>query len=138
MTGAWKSFTDNGKEICLSGGKPVVRLFSTTGCPHCQWIKDTFDKVVNEYIAAGKIVAYHWEWNTKDNTLTNVMETEIPTSEMQIFNSGNPQGWVPFYSFGCKYERIGNNYEGKTDGLVNEEKDFRELLDKLVSDSKAQ
>jgi thiol-disulfide isomerase/thioredoxin len=134
----WKSFTDNGKDICLSGGKPVVRLFSTTWCPHCSWIKATFDSVIKEYVNAGKIEAYHWELDSKDNTMTPEVESDVPSSEMQIFGSGNPSGYVPFYSFGCKYERIGNNYEGKTDGLVNEEKDFRELIEKLISDSKAQ
>jgi len=136
--GTWKSFTDNGKDICLSGGKPVVRLFSTTWCPHCSWIKSTFDSVIKEYVDAGKIVAYHWELDSNDNTLTTEVESDVSSSEMQIFSSGNPQGYVPFYSFGCKYERIGNNYEGKTDGLVNEEKDFRELIEKLISDSKTQ
>jgi len=138
IPGTWKSFTDNGKDVCLSGGKPVVRLFSTTWCPHCSWIKATFDAVAKEYVDAGKIEAYHWELDSKDDSLTPEIESDVSSAEMQIFGSGNPQGYVPFYSFGCKYERIGNKYEGTTDGLVNEEKDFRELIEKIISDSKTQ
>ena len=33
-------------DICREDGEPVIRLFSTTWCPHCQWIGNTFDDVV--------------------------------------------------------------------------------------------
>ena len=51
-------FKDNGKEICTIEGKPVVRLYGTTTCPHCKWVGPTYDKVVEEYVAEGKIVSY--------------------------------------------------------------------------------
>lgn len=134
------SFTDNQNELCMIGGKPVIRLYSTTWCPHCAWIKSTFDKVANEYVAAGKIVAYHWEMDTKDNTLTTGVESAIPTSEMQYFNSGNPQGYVPFYSFGCKYERIGNGFERERNNeeLAKEETEFRALIETMISEGNPQ
>lgn len=129
----WKSYTDNGKDLCFVDGKPVIRLFSTTWCPHCKWVKSTFDKVAKEYVDAGKIVAYHWELDTNDNTLTEAVETSIPSDEKAYFSSNNPQGYVPFYVFGCKYTRIGNNYENTINGTVLEEQEFRELIENLVA-----
>ena len=130
------SFDDNGKEICTIDGKPVIRLYSTTWCPHCQWIKDTFDKVAKEYVAAGKIVAYHWEMDTKDNTLTDTVETSIPAEESQYFSEGNSNGYIPHFVFGCKYTRTGNKYEGLTGGLEAEESEFRGLVEKILDETK--
>ena len=65
-------------KICKTNGKPNIYLFSTTWCPHCKWIKDTFEKVVKEYVDAGKINAYHWEIDINDNALTATKETEVP------------------------------------------------------------
>ena len=104
-----------GAEICEVGGKPVIRLFSTTYCSHCVWIKSTFDSVVQEYVDAGKIVAYHWELDTKDNTLTDAVETEVPASEEAVYREFNPKGTIPTFVFGCKYHRVGNGYEQEDD-----------------------
>ena len=65
-------------EICMQDGKPVIRLFATSWCPHCQWIKDRFNQVVQEYVDAGKIVAYHWMVDLKDDDLTPQKEGNIP------------------------------------------------------------
>jgi thiol-disulfide isomerase/thioredoxin len=46
---------DSNAEICKENSKPVIRLFSTTLCPHCQWIKTTFDKVAKEYVRVGAL-----------------------------------------------------------------------------------
>ena len=117
--------------IQYENGKPVVRLFTTTWCPHCTWIKDTFDSVVNEYIVSGKILAYHWEVDTGDNTLTEEIELEVPKSELVIFQTFNPRRSIPTFVFGNKYWRVGNGYERKGD-LKSEEVEFREIIDKLV------
>ena len=129
------TFTDNGKSICMIDGKPVIRLYSTTGCPHCKWIKSTFDAFVKEYVDAGKIVAYHWDVDTKDNTLTDAIETSISADEMQYVSPGNPGGYVPFYVFGCKYTRVGNAYESSGD-LTKEDNEFRALIEKIIAESK--
>ena len=63
------SFADTGEAVCLEDGKPIIRLFSTRTCPHCVWVKNTFDKVAREYVLSGKIVAYHWEVDTGDNVV---------------------------------------------------------------------
>lgn len=125
------SFKDSGNTICKEDGKPVIRLFSTTWCPHCQWIKDTYEVTVKEYVDSGKIVAYHWELDTIDNTLTPGYEGVIPDSEMSIFNQFNPKGSIPTFVFGCRYYRIGNGYESTND-LAAEEADFRAVIETLL------
>jgi len=127
------SFTNTGEEICTEDGKPIIRLFSTTWCPHCSWIIDTYDSVVKEYVDAGKIVAYHWEIDIGDDTLTEEVETEVPAEELAIYRAANERGSIPTYVFGCKYARIGNGYERQgDDGLILEDAEFRALIDELV------
>ncbi|RJP46272.1 MAG: thioredoxin [Armatimonadetes bacterium] len=118
-------------EICKEDGKPVVYLFSTTWCPHCQWISETFDKVVEEYTDAGKIKAYHWDIDVNNNTLTSEKETEVPEKDTAIYNEFNPQGSIPTFVFGCKYFRVGNGYEQQQD-LVSEEAEFKAAIDDLI------
>ena len=76
-------------ELHYVDGKPVIRLFSTTWCPHCTWITDTFDSVMTEYVRAGQIVAYHWNLDSGDNTLTEEVETEVPQVELAVFQTYN-------------------------------------------------
>lgn len=120
-----------GAEVCKENGKPVVYLFSTTWCPHCTWIKDTFDKVAKEYVAAGKIVAYHWDIDVNDDTLTAAKETAFPTEANAVYQEFNPQGSIPTFVFGCKYFRVGNGFESQQD-LAAEEKEFRAIFDELA------
>jgi len=124
------SVTDN--DICEQDGKPVIRMLSTTWCPHCNWIKSTFDKVVKEYADSGKIVAYHWQLDSEDNTLTDGIESKVPKSEIEIFNQFNPRNSVPTFIFGCKYYRIGNGYEENND-LASEEREFMNIIEILIN-----
>lgn len=120
--------------VCYSDGKPAVRLFSTTWCPHCKWVKNTYNKVVKEYADAGKITAYHWVLDIGDNALTeDVQESIIPPEEMGIYNKYNPEGSIPTFVFGCKYTRIGNGYEAQNN-LKAEEAEFRAVIDQLLAD----
>lgn len=119
-------------EICKQDGKPVIYLFSTSWCPHCQWIKPTFDKVAKEYVAQGKIKAYHWELDENDDTLTEEKESQVPQEAQAIYKEFNPRGSIPTFVFGCKYYRIGNGHESA--GTVeDEEKELRALIDYLIS-----
>lgn len=104
-----------GATICKEDGKPVIYLFSTTWCPHCKWISNTFDALAKEYVDAGKIVAYHWELDTGDNTLTSAVETKVPDDANKIYAEFNPAGSIPTFVLGCKYSRVGNGYEAKQD-----------------------
>ncbi|MBU4332538.1 thioredoxin family protein [Patescibacteria group bacterium] len=125
------TFMDSGEPACKESGKPVIRLFSTTSCPHCTWIKETFDELMREYMTRGKIIAYHWELDMNDNTLTQTPETSVPTAELAIYRKFNPEGYVPTFVFGCKYWRIGNGYESQQD-LVAEEAEFRAVIEELL------
>ncbi|MEK7071950.1 MAG: thioredoxin family protein [Patescibacteria group bacterium] len=118
-------------EICKENGKPVVYLFSTTWCPHCQWIKDTFDEVVSKYVAEGKIVAYHWDVDINDNTLTSEKETVVPAKDLAIYKEFNPGGSIPTFVFGCKYSRIGNGFEQQQD-LKSEISEFEALIKDMI------
>ncbi len=119
-------------EICREDGKPVVYLFTASWCPHCQWIKDTYDKVVEEYVAAGKIKAYHFDAETGDDLLTPLVETKMPESATIAYETFNPEGSIPTFIFGCKYFRVGNGYENE-DNLANEETEFRAVIEDIIS-----
>ncbi len=128
-----RTFIDTGDETYKVDGKPVIRLYTTTWCPHCVWIKDTFDKVAREYIEQGKIIAYHWDVDSGDNTLTPEIEESIPEEEIEIFKRYNPQGSIPTFVFGNKYKRIGNGYEAEDD-LRAEEAEFRDIIEELIAE----
>lgn len=119
-------------ELCAEDGKPLVILFSTTWCPHCKWITDTFESVVKEYVDKGLIAAYHWEIDINDDTLTEEVETEVNPDHMAFYTKYNPKGSIPTFVFGCKYTRIGNGYESQDD-LVAEEAEFRAVIEELVA-----
>ena len=126
------TFQDNGDAVCEEGGKPVIRVFSTTWCPHCKWIKGTVDSLLKEYVAAGTIAAYHWEVDIGDDTLTSQVETAVPPSELEVFKKYNPGGGVPTFIFGCKYVRVGNGYESEGD-LAKEAKEFSDVISLLTA-----
>lgn len=132
--GTLGSFIDSGESIETVDGKPVVRLFTTTWCPHCTWIKETYDSVVKEYIDAGKIVAYHWELDTGDDSITEEVESEVPPEEDAVYRHFNPRGSIPTFVFGGRYYRVGNGYESQSD-LEAEEADFRMLIDSLIEEA---
>jgi thiol-disulfide isomerase/thioredoxin len=123
------TFRKTSDPICMEDGKPIIRLYSTTTCPHCEWISDTFESTVEDY--QGEIVAHHWELDLGDDTLTSVRETNIPTEEFEIFRKYSTGG-VPTFVFGCRYVRIGNGYEARND-LDAEESEFRAVIEKLIA-----
>lgn len=105
---------------CTENGKPIIRYFSTTWCPHCLWVNPIFDSVMQEY--KDKIIVRHYvlDLNTP------------PTAEMEEFSKFSPNGNIPAFSFGCQYYRIGNSFEPTQD--INAEKtEFRRVLDLLIS-----
>jgi thiol-disulfide isomerase/thioredoxin len=122
-------------QICTENGKPIIRLFSTTWCPHCKWVKADFDSIAKEYVANGSIVAYHWEIDQSDNTLTDAVEGSIPDSEMAIFNEFNPDGTIPTFVIGCKYYRVGNGYETAND-MASERQELKAVIEQVVKEAK--
>jgi len=125
------TFSDTGDNILRdSNGKSYVILFSTTWCPHCVWIKDTFDSLSQEDFASS-VNIQHWELDKGDNTLTPEIETEVPKEILDIYNKYNPQGSIPTFVFGGKYIRVGNGYESQKD-LAAEKQDFELVIGKLL------
>jgi protein-disulfide isomerase len=130
--GTFKSF--EGDEVCTEDGKPIISLYSTTWCPHCKWITETYESTVQEYVDAGQIVAQHWEIDINDDTLTEEVETEFPAEDNAIYSKFNPRGSIPTFVFGCKYYRVGNGYESQQD-LASEEEDFRAVIEALIEEA---
>ncbi len=124
------TFIDTGDEILRDeDGKPYVLLFSTTWCPHCEWIQETFDGLTDEF--GDQVNIQHWEIDIGDNTITSEVETEVPEDMMEIYRKYNPDGSIPTFVFGGKYARVGNGYESQSD-LAAELEDFKFIIGKLL------
>jgi len=122
-----ETFTKTDDPVCKENNKVIIRLFSTAKNPASKWISQAFDEVANEY--RNDIIAYHWQLDTGDNTLTDVTEKGIPKDEVEIFQKYNPENTVPTYVFGCKYVRIKNAY----DTLDQEKAEFRRVIEQLLA-----
>jgi len=130
----FQTFVKMGIDICTNDkGLPVVILFSESGCSHCKWIGATFDAVVMEYVKRGLIEAHHYDIETNDDLLTSDLETKIPLKYLKIKNQSGPSGPVPYFNFGCRYDRIGNGYQGQDD-LLAEETEMRNVIDALLTE----
>lgn len=130
---AGQSFTATTNELCLKEGKLIVREFATSWCPHCAWVKETYQQVVQAYSKEGKIIAYQWEVDTGNDLLTEALEFTVPESEMQIFKKFSSEGAIPAFIIGCKYYRIGNAYESQNDKEA-EAKEFKGIIDKTLKE----
>ena len=128
-----ETFNDNSGDICMEDGKPVIRMFSTTWCPHCQWAADAFDEVAQMYVDDGLIVAHHWELDTGDDTLTAQVEESVPESEEAVYNMFNPDYKIPTFVFGCRYYRIGTGHELEDD-LEAEAAEFMAVIEELIDE----
>ena len=121
-----------GPDVCTSDdGKPVLFLFSSASCSHCEWAGEAFDFIARYYMASGLVEAHHYDVKTGDDLLIEEIETEIPPAHLQIKEHGDPKGLVPYFNFSCKYERLGNGYE-KDDDLAAEGAEIRQVIDTLV------
>jgi thiol-disulfide isomerase/thioredoxin len=132
--GKFQTFKDTGHDICRNNeGLPIIILFSTSRCTHCKWIGETYETSVMEYAKNGLIEAHHYDLDTKDDLLTTAVETEIPQRYYEIYELDDPEEYVPYFSFGCKYDRIGNGYE-KQDDYASEAWEFHRVIDTLLSE----
>jgi peptidyl-prolyl cis-trans isomerase C len=131
------TFQATGDPVCTdANGKPIVRLFTTSWCPHCQWIRETYESVVKDYESRGLIKAYHWELDTNTELLTGQKSTAVPAEELAVYRKYNPQGSIPTFVFGCQYVRIGNGYEAEQN-LDKERAEFNAVITKLVAETSA-
>ncbi len=128
----FSTYKDTGKDICTNDkGQPIIMLFTKSTCSHCKWIQETFEYTAMDYVEMGLIEAHHYEMDNNDDLLTPDIETEIPQKYININTQGNPDGYVPYFNFGCKYNRIGTWYE-KQDDLISEEMEMRGVLNALL------
>ncbi|MDP2665906.1 MAG: hypothetical protein Q8P05_00170 [Candidatus Diapherotrites archaeon] len=121
-------------EICTQDGKPIIRLYSTTTCPHCRWINSTFNGVMDEYMNVGKIVAMHWDVDARNDQFTPGLDGAVPPEETKLFESFNPNFSVPTFVFGCKYFRVGNAYETQND-VDAEAAEFKAVIERLLQET---
>jgi len=132
----FQTFNNTGRTICKNNaGLPIIILFTSSRCTHCIWVGETFDSTVMEYVDNGLIEAHHYDLDTKDDLLTAAVETKIPQGHLDIDQYRNPEGFVPYFNFGCKYDRIGTGYE-KLDDLASETREFRQVIDSLLSEER--
>ena len=117
-------------EIETVDGKPVIRMYSTTWCPHCNWVGPAFEEVAKEY--EGRVIAKHWQVDIGDDALTPEFEGGIPTKELAVFHNLNPSGSVPYFVFG-NYIRSGTAFELQ-DNLEAEKEEFRLVIETLLEE----
>jgi thiol-disulfide isomerase/thioredoxin len=121
-------------EVCLEDGKPLILSFSTTTCPHCRWINDTYNGVMKEYLDKGLITARHWKADIGDEQFSEERESAVFERDVAVFEQFNPDFSVPTYVFGCKYYRIGNAYELEDD-LDAEAGEFKAVIEQLLAET---
>lgn len=129
--GEFKTFKKTGRSINVnSKGQPVILFFGRAGCSHCQWVSDTYDSIVLEYMERGLIEAHHYDIETKDDLLTATRETKIPEEYLKIKDGKEPE-LVPYFNFGGSFERAGTGYESQDDFFA-EEMEMRQVIDYLL------
>ena len=126
-----QTFYDSGRDICYEDGKPIMRMYAASGCGYCKWNKPIFEKVVKEYIEAGKVTGYLWEDNK--NLLSEGGQESITKEEHDIYTEYNPQGSVPTIVMGCKYYRIGSSFARMENGEVLEEAELRAVIEDILA-----
>jgi hypothetical protein len=128
-----ETFQDNSGEICSVDGKPIIRMFSKTTCLNCKWSEPIFDRVISEYVEEGLIAGHHWVFDRKDDVLTTEYEGFIPDDEYDVFFdvNKNPSNTVPYFSFGCRFTRVGNGYQVRNKP-EKEEREYKAVIEQLL------
>jgi protein-disulfide isomerase len=124
-----QTFYDSGEDICYEDGKPVIRMYASSGCGYCKWNKPIYGNVTKEYMDAGKIVAYLWE--DGKNVLSE--EQEAMPAEEELLRQKYGFTGVPAFIFGCKYYRTGAAYSRAENGEVLEEAELRAVIEDLLA-----
>lgn len=129
---AFSTFNETGQALCTDEGElPLILLFSASSCPHCQWVGGAFDMVAGEYAGRGLVAAHHYDVETGDDLLTETVETKVPEAHLKIGKRGDPEGYLPYFNFGCRFERIGTGYE-EQDDLAAEAEEMSRVIEALL------
>lgn len=122
----------SGFDVCTNiGGQPVIFLFTSSSCAHCQWFGKIYDVIAMNYVEDGSIEAHHYDLQTKDDLFTEEVESEIPEEIFELYHRGSPRELVPYVNYSCKYERVGNGYEATQDTDA-EGKEMMDVIDTLI------
>jgi len=128
----FRTIYKSGFDVCTNtDGQPVIFLFSSTTCSHCDWLGEIFDVIAMNYMEDGLIEAHHYDTPTGDDLFTDEIETEIPEEMLELYHRGNPTNRVPYLNFSCKYERIGTEYEKDQDAEA-EGREIIEVIESLI------
>jgi len=115
-----KSFEATNDEVC-GEGKPIVRLYTKSGCQICDEGSEIFENLVEDE----RIDVAHWSLDTGDNLLTPEKERGVPKKEVDMFKKYSPNKLVPTVVLDCKYKHIGKfGFE--------EEDELKTLLQELI------
>ena len=126
------TFKETGRALCTDDeGRPLLLFFSAASCAHCQWVEGVFTLIAREYAGQGLVTAHHYDTETGDDLLTETVETRIPEKHLSIGKRGNPDGYMPYFSFGCRYDRIGTGYEVQGD-LAAEAEEMCRVIEALL------
>lgn len=126
------TFKETGLDSCPDDqGRPVIILFSASSCSHCQWVGGIFDFIAGEYADQGLITAHHYDLETGDDLLTEEVETKVPEEHLSIGKRGDPDGYLPYFNFDCRYDRIGTGYEEQND-LAAEAEEMSRVIEALL------
>lgn len=129
---SFPTFEETGHALCTDDeGRPLILLFSASSCSHCQWVGEIFDEIAKIYIDQGLVAAHHYEVETGDDLLTELVETRIPNEHLSIGRRGDPDGYLPYFNFGCRYDRIGTGYEEQND-LAAEAEEMCRVIEALL------
>jgi thiol-disulfide isomerase/thioredoxin len=130
--GPFPTFATTGLDPCTDDdGRPLILLFSASSCSHCKWVGGVFDLIAGEYADQGLVAAHHYDVETGDDLLTEGVENRIPKAHLAIGRRGDPDGYMPYFNFGCRYDRIGTGYE-KQDDLAAEADEMRRVIEALL------
>jgi hypothetical protein len=90
-----------------------------------------FDLVAREYSDRGLVAAHHYDVETGDDLLTGEVETQIPEAHLKIGQRGDPEGYLPYFNFGCRFDRFGTGYEDQDD-LAAEAEEMSRVIESLL------
>ncbi|MFA5108297.1 MAG: thioredoxin family protein [Candidatus Micrarchaeia archaeon] len=108
------NFKQTTEAVCKNGSAVIVRMFTTTWCPHCVWEKPVMKAVTSTFGDKVDLRIYDVD-----------VQGQTPASEEAIWAKYNPGGSIPTLVIGCKYYKIGS---GESIGEDTEKAAIRKII----------